>query len=184
MTKLTITEALQEVKTINARIVKKQESIGNYLARDSRVRDPLEKGGGSEKFISGERQSIADLRTRLINIRSSIQRTNLSSEMTLQGTARSVADWLTWRREVAGGEQTFVTSMLAGIRKIRNEVQKLGGTVGRTTMVESLEKSDPPQIVVNADETALMKEQEKIETLLGELDGKLSLFNAVTFIEV
>jgi hypothetical protein len=39
--KLTITEALQEIKTIGNRLEKKRASLAPYLARDSRIRDPL-----------------------------------------------------------------------------------------------------------------------------------------------
>jgi len=189
MAKLTITEALQEVKTIASRVDKKQNSIGNYIARDSRIRDPLEKTGGSTDFIKKERQAIADLRTRLISIRSAIQSTNLSSDFAICGITKKVADWLTWRREVSAGEKQFVDSMLAGIRRVRNEVQQKGGRVtatsmGSSAMSESYSPTDPPNIVVNVDEMELMKEQESIETCLGELDGKLSLFNATTFVEV
>ena len=180
----TITEALQEVKTIAARIQKKQDSIAQYVARDSRIRDPLEKSGGSSVFISQERQSIADLRTRLIKIRSAIQRTNLSSQMTVNGITRSVADWLTWRREVSEGEKLFLASLLIGIRKLRTDAQKIGGTVSRTAMGDNFSQQDPPNVVVNLDETELMREQESFETTFGDLDGKLSLFNAVTVLEV
>lgn len=186
MAKITITEALQEVKTINARIVKKQESVANYLARDSRILDPLAKSGGAEKFIREERQSIGDLRSRLISIRSSIQQTNLNSPLTVAGYNRSVSDWLTWRREVSSGEQSFINTMLNGIRRMRDEAQKKGGKVSGSAVavVDSFAASDPPNIIINVDEMELMKEQERIETCLGELDGKLSLFNATTFIEV
>lgn len=183
--KITVTEALQELKTIASRINKKQDSIGNYIARDSRILDPLEKTGGSADFISKERQSIGDLRARLIKIRSSIQAKNLSSELTIQGYTRTVSDWLTWRREVSEGEKNFITAMLASIRKIRGEVQKVGGSVSRTASVTpDFNNQTPPNIVVNVDELELMHQQEKLETILGELDGKLSLFNATSVIDI
>src|ERR1035438_7251391 len=73
MPQLTITEALQEIKTIGKRLDKKRAAAAQYLARDARARDPLEKDGGSAKFISEERQAIADLETRVISIRTHIQ---------------------------------------------------------------------------------------------------------------
>lgn len=179
--KTTITEALQEVKTISSRIEKKQNAVGQYVGRDSRILDPLQKGGGSIKFISEERQSIADLRTRWINIRSAIQTANLTNQITVAGKTRSVSDWLTWRREVSNGEKYFVDALLAGIRKLREGVQKQGG---RTSSLAVESNSDVINIIVNVDEQSLIKEQESIETCLSELDGKLSLFNAVTTIEV
>src|SRR5579863_1653454 len=67
MRQLTITEALAEIKTINKRLESKRESVRNYIARDVRVRDPLEKEGGSAEFIKRERQAIIDLEERIVN---------------------------------------------------------------------------------------------------------------------
>jgi hypothetical protein len=76
-TKLTITEALAEIKTINARLQKKRESIGTNLMRDSRIKDPMESEGGSEEFIRKETQAIDDLQKRIVSIRTAIQQQNL-----------------------------------------------------------------------------------------------------------
>ena len=174
---ITITEALQELKTISQRVSKKQEAIASYVARDSRIVDPLVKHGGSEKFITEERQSINDLRNRMIGIRSSIQSANLSNQLTIAGVTRSVADWLTWRREIATGEQTFISLLLSNIRRVRDNSQ--------TKAVRSaMEVTEPVNVTVNLDEQKLVKEGEQVETCLSELDGKLSLFNAVTTINV
>ncbi len=54
MAKLTITEALAEIPTIEKRIEKKREFILNYLYRQSSVRDPHEKDGGSTVLIVRE----------------------------------------------------------------------------------------------------------------------------------
>lgn len=185
MSSTTITEALQEIKTINARLEKKRAAIGSYIARDARVRDPFEKDGGSEKYIASERQAIGDLEDRIVSIRSAIQRSNLASTVTVNGKNRTVSDWLTWRREVAQGQKQFLNSIIGALANVRNDVQKKGGTMVAAAMaVNTAHTSDPPQVAVNIDEMALMKEREMIEQILGDLDGKLSLFNAVTVIEV
>lgn len=74
--KLTITEALAEVKTIKARVTKKQEGIMRYFARDARLKDPLLAEGGSSIWIERERQAIKDLLARMVTIRTAIQRKN------------------------------------------------------------------------------------------------------------
>jgi hypothetical protein len=76
MSKITITEALAEIPTIVKRIDKKQEFILNFLYRQSAVRDPHEKDGGSSELIKREMQAIDDLQARLVKIRSSIQLAN------------------------------------------------------------------------------------------------------------
>lgn len=58
MAQTTITEALAEIPTIEKRIEKKSEFILNYLYRQSAVRDPHEKDGGSSTLIHRELQAI------------------------------------------------------------------------------------------------------------------------------
>lgn len=186
MSKLTITEALQEIKTIGKRLEKKRLSVAQYLARDARVRDPLERDGGSEKFIGQERQAITDLESRVIAIRTAIQFSNLNSSIKVGSIQRTVAEWLTWRREISGGAKQFLGTLANGLLNVRNEVQKKGGKLiaAAVAVNESVGPNDPPHVVVNLDEKKLIEEQEQMEEILGTLDGKLSLFNATTTIEL
>lgn len=186
MSKLTITEALQEIKTIGKRLEKKRESVSRYVARDSRVRDPLTKDGGSEKFIATERQAIRDLENRIIAIRTAIQQSNLSSNATVGSQNRTVSEWLTWRREISGPQVQFLRQIAAGLNKIRSDVQTKGGRVvaAAAAINEAFDPNGPPEVVVCVDEKQLIDEQEQLEKQLGDLDGKLSLFNATTVIDV
>jgi hypothetical protein len=186
MSKLTITEALQEIKTIGKRLEKKRQTVGQYLARDSRFHDPFEKDGGSEKYITAERQSIADLESRVISIRTAIQRSNLDSQMAVNGRSMSVAEWLTWRRELSANASSFLRAIVQTLMKTRQDVQSKGGKViaNVAQINESGGPADPPQVIVNVDEKKVIAEQEETEQTLGDLDGKLSLFNATTVIEV
>lgn len=178
MSKLTITEALAEIKTIKARIEKKRQNAMRYFARDSRMKDPLAEEGGSTEFVKRERQGIADLEERLVTIRSSIQAANLATALTIGTRTRPLADWLNWRRDVSDGAKGFLAAMTNGIVKVRQEAQKNG------LQVADKESGEVPQIIVSVSERDLAGEVEAMETLLGELDGRLSLLNATTFIEV
>lgn len=186
MSKMTITEALQEIKTISARIAKKQENIGKYLVRDSRVRDPFEKDGGMDKFVREERQSLADLEKRQVKIRVTIQRANLDNTITLGEATQSVAEWLAWRREISKGRKDFLSKLASTIQGIRAQIQQKGGTVVQAAISQqvNLNPDAPPELLVSLNEQALLKETEDLETILGTLDGRLSLFNATTAIEV
>lgn len=186
MSAITITESLQEIKTINKRLEKKTAALAPYLARDTRNRDPLAKDGGSEKFIVEERQSINDLQERIIGIRTAIQKSNLASSVTVGGKSRTVAEWLTWRREVANAQVNLLSSMSQGLHNIRNEIQKKGGKVVAAAVAvnEAFDPAGPPEVIVNVDEKELIQEREKLEQMLGDLDGKLSLFNATTVVDV
>ena len=176
---MTITEALAEVKTINARLEKKRESIMRYFSRDARLKDPLTEDGGSHTFVRRERQGIADLEERVISIRSAIQAVNLNTRLTVAEKTRSIADWLVWRREISEGAKTFLAQMTSTLNTVRQEASRRGYTL-------SEKDSDRPaqEIFVAVNESQLAAEVEGMETLLGDLDGKLSLVNATTFVEV
>ena len=175
---LTITEALAEIKTIAARVEKKRRTICEYSARSSMLKDPLEDSGGSKQFVAKERQAIADLEQRMVKIRVLIQKANLENELTLHGETAPVAEWLTYRREVASGQKAFLQQLQAGLRQVRDQFKR--GPSGST--------QGPPQsmgeLVVNIDEAAIMREEERVTHVLGDLDGKLSLFNARTEIDI
>ena len=180
MAKLTITEALAEVKTINARIQKKRESVMRYFARDGRLRDPLEADGGSIEFVKRERQAIADLEARIVAIRCAIQTSNLSTSATVGDQTRTVASWLNWRREVSQNSKQFLATMTATLNKVRQDCLKQGWTVTE----KDAGTAQAGEVIVSINERQLAKETEAMEQLLGELDGKLSLLNATTTIEV
>lgn len=176
----TITEALQEIKTINKRIEVKRQSVTQYAVRNAMIKDPLEKDGGSTQYIARERQAISDLENRIVQIRTAIQRSNLSTIAAIQGRTRSVAEWLTWRREVSQGEKNFLNQIAAGIKQVRDKLQREGG---RLIPAANEPQAATGEAVIHLDEQELNKQREDMEIILGELDGKLSLLNATTVID-
>jgi hypothetical protein len=180
----TITEALQELKTLQARLLKKRAAILGFLARDSRIKDPLEKEqGGSQGWIERERQAIADLETRVVMLRTAIQTANLNTPCEVGKVTRSVAEWLTWRREISDGSKAFLNSMSNQINKVRADLQGRNRNVG-LAIAQAGAESAPPDVVVTLNERKLLTEQELMEEMLGDLDGRLSLLNATTTIDV
>ncbi len=186
MAKLTITEALAEIKTIAARAQKKRDGVAKYIVRDSRIRDPFQAEGGSEKWIQQERQGLSDLATRHISIRTAIQQANLSSKMTVQDMTLTVSEWLTWRREVAQSQKEFLQMIHNSITITRTKLGQGGRMVAAAGMSQqvNLEKDAPIEVLVSVDEMQNLKDIEHMELVLGELDGKLSLFNATTTIDL
>lgn len=186
---MTITEALAEIKTINKRLEKKREAVRNLIGRDSRLKDPFadEEGMTSVKYVLQERQAINDLEKRIVDIRSAIQRKNLETNCTVSKSTMTVQDWLNFRREVADGRKMFLGTLNQGIKQIRVNVQAKGGRVVAAVAAQAIvaaDKEPPVEVVLNLDERELLAEQEGLEQTLGELDGKLSLLNATTVIEV
>jgi len=173
MDKMTITEGLAEIKTIGKRIEKKRDFVNQYLIRPDNVRDPLEKEGGSEINIRKSVQGITDLYKRWVTIRLAIQKVNYETQLTIKGQSMSIAQWLIWRREVSQHLKGFWDSLADQINK---RTQYTYTTVTGSKEILSA--------IVSYPASAITEERELLESVLGELDGQLSLKNATTFIEV
>lgn len=178
MTEITITEALAEIPTIEKRIEKKKEFIINYLYRQSSVRDPHEKDGGSDELIAREMQAINDLEERMIKIRRVIQKANSENTITIEDQTRTIVDWLTWRREIAPKEQRFLNELMLKINEIRRQAMRQG------VNVTDKDEGFSSDYVVNINERELADDIEKLEKILGILDGQLSLKNATIKIDI
>lgn len=176
---LTITEALAEIKTIGKRLDAKRAGIMPFLARQDAVRDPLEKDGGSLSFIASERQAIGDLNTRIIALRRGIQHANDVTIITIGGMSRTISEWLTWRREVAPGEQKFLSGLRAQLNGLRDNMKRQGAAV----LAPGATAQAPTDVIVNISESDLASQIEALEETLGVLDGQLSLKNATTTIK-
>lgn len=172
---VTITEALAEIKTIGKRIEGKRASVTQYLYRQERLKDPLAKDGGSQAFIVAERQAIRDLQARVVSLRRAIASANASTTVIANGTPRTVAEWLTWRREVAPGESAFLQATFKAIGDVRKKAIGLGLQVSVKPTEQSVD-----DVLVNVDEGELAREADALANTLGTLDGLLSLTNATT----
>lgn len=178
--KITITEALAEIKTIDKRIKAKREFVKQYSFRQEQFKDPLEKDGGSLAAVASARQAIADLQSRIIKIRTRIQQSNLGSTLQIGEEVYTVAEWLTWRKEIAPFALHFLRELTSGLRTVRQQAQAKGAAVIGAGAVPTT----PTDVVINLNEGELSKQIENLEMLLGQLDGRLSLFNATTTIEL
>ena len=178
MTKITVTEALAEIPTTLKRIEKKRDFIVSYLYRQSVVRDPHEKDGGTSELIKREMQAVKDLHERIIAIRSAIQKSNQDTTITVGDTTRTIADWLTWRREIAEGQRYFYSKISSKLREMRQDALRKG------IQVSDKDAGFSPDYIVNINERELADKIESLENVLGTLDGQLSLKNATVFVDV
>lgn len=177
---MTITEGLAEIKTIQKRISAKREAVARYLARQDTQKDRLPGEGGEAAYVARERQAVADLETRLVNIRTAVQKVNLVTPLTVVSTTKTVAEWLGWRKEVAPNLRTFLRGLMNGIAQVRQQATQKGLAVVQPGQTPSR----PEDVIVNLDEGQLNAEIEAVEEMLATLDGKLSLMNATTLIDV
>ena len=172
MSKLTITEALAEIKTIGNRIQKKREFIAQYISRPETVRDPLDKEGGAEKLVGEAVQSIKDLCVRIVNLRHAIQCANMSTMLSIDGQSQTIAEWLVWRRDVSKILSEFWNDL--GTKVSQHHYQ----------MANAVKTLEVVSAVIMYPANKVAQEQEHIQKVLGELDGQLSLKNATVFIEL
>jgi hypothetical protein len=155
---------------------KKRESVGQFLARQEGIKDPLEKEGGSEAFIKAERQSLTDLGFRVVALRRGIQLANEKTDITICGVTRTIADWLIWKRDVAAGEGQFLSRLRQSLNQVREQARKNGASM----LAPGAIAEKPTDFVVNINEQELAKEIEQHEEILGALYGQHSLKNATT----
>lgn len=175
---MTITEALAEIKTVMKRIDAKRAFVKQYLVRVDNVKDPLEKDGGSEKAVAEALQAIKDLEQRVVDLRIGIAGANEINTITIDGTEKSIADWLVWRREVLPTKKQFLANLNRTVVQARDQVhQWRPGNIqgGQDTKID---------VVVNLNETQLSKDIEFLGKVEDELDGQLSLKNATVQVEI
>jgi hypothetical protein len=177
---LTITEGLAELKTIQKRLEKKRQFIGQYLGRQEALKDPFEKDGGAVEVLKRERQAMADLETRHVAIRTSIQKVNQTTLIVVSDVTKTIAEWLTWRKEVAPDSQKFLGMLRQTILKTREQAQQKGLHVAGP----GTQATQPTDVIIHLDEQELAQEAERLETILGTLDGQLSLKNATVLIDI
>lgn len=172
MTTVTITEALAEIKTIGKRLQQKQQFIAQNIGRPSVVLDGLSKDGGSEKLVSEAMQAHGDLVKRIEDIRVAIQAANQRNTLTIEGLSKSVAGWLAWRKECAPHQKAVLQSMSAQIKSGHDQMRGKGTAEA------------PISFITHFSEQEIARRLELIEKILGDLDGKLSLFNATCTVEI
>lgn len=182
LNKLTVTEALADIATLGKRIAKRRQGILPYLARQNSETDPItDVKGGSVEFIKQERQAVRDLEERLIKLRMAIQQINQRETITIGTETRTIAEWLTWRKEILPERKRFLQSVNQGLLKLRNEAKsKQVGIVN----VDSSQNPSRTDVLVNISESELVAEADLIENVEGTLDGQLSLKNATMVIEI
>lgn len=176
MPTLTTAEALAEFDRIDRRLARKRQLIEAYLFRDAALRDTLAPEGGTPAVLAAELAAIAALQERKLVLRRAIQAANERAGVTLRGVTRSLADWLVWRREVAGDRSAFLTRLRNRIRQARQEAVRAANQAGATAV-----KRD---VIVHLDEKALMEQAEALEETAGDLEGQVTLRNTTGTVDV
>jgi hypothetical protein len=178
MEQLTITEALSEVNLIKKKIIAKQDKIKQNLIRYDHLPDPFKNDGGIEQVIISESQGIMDLSRRLEKIRAGISKANLGNAIKIGNEAKTIHDWLIWKREIASGQISFLGHCNSAVRthldQSGKQPQVYKDPEGQTHLVKTTPNINYPE---------WLKYQAELTETLEKLDGQLSLKNATIAIE-
>jgi hypothetical protein len=124
-------------------------------------------------------QAIRDLSARIVQIRTAIQDTNLKTQLSINGVTQTIAEWLTWRKEISNNQRLLLQSIRQQITRARGE----GAPSKARAAVAAATETAADQIHVSVDEQAIIAASEQLEETLGTLDGRLSLLNATVVLE-
>jgi hypothetical protein len=178
MPTITITEALAELRTLSKRIEKKQEFILGNLARQDGLKDPHAESGGSAKLVSEALQSISDLEDQELKIRTAIQASNLQTTLSVEGVSHTIAEWILWKRNISGSQKQRLSVIANTLKALRQRATQQGNAV----VTINQQPTALTDLVVFVSESDLAQKSEWIETVLGSLDGQLTLANSRTTI--
>ena len=173
MAKMTITEALGEIRTIQKRLLKKAEFIQEHLARASSMVDPLVGAGGSEKAVREARQAFGDLQERLILLRAAVQKSNLEAKVTVDNETRTVSEWFIIKRDVLSQRGQLLSQMSSRLSQGRAELAK-----------HTQDSERDVQFISHVDEKDLAQLVEHHQKICGDVDTQLSLSASTVTISV
>jgi hypothetical protein len=179
MERYTITEALAEIKLIDKRVDKKHEFIKTNLLRFDHMPDPFTKDGGSVEYMRRENQSVNDLWSRLIKLRAAITKANVDNTITVEGVTKSIAEWLSWKRDVQENQFNHLNNLVKTLEAHKREHERtpkfMKNDAGEAFIVKP---------VFNMDLEQIQKDLEKVMIIKERLDGQLSLKNATIVIGI
>jgi hypothetical protein len=181
MTKMTITEALAEIKLINSKLEKKRARVLDNLIRVEQQEDPLKHEGGSVAYLGSEVQSIEALEENIIKIRGAIMSANLLHVAEVMGKTKAIYEWLVWKREVVGMMQSFYQAIYTKTKERLEHAKKNPQVMAKP---DSNVNPELAKLAPNLNYMEFSKKYEEVCDILSKLDGVLSLKNATIVIEV
>lgn len=177
---ITITEALAELKTVDSKIGTTKDFLVNYAIRQGSTIDPLDDEGGSDVVMAQKMQSLRDLLGRKVSIRIAINNKNATTSLVVCGITKTVAEWIVWRREVYAIEKSVYAGLHAKVLDARKQcIQK-----GLVLKEDGTQPSKVTEVSSFIKEIDIVHRIEQLNGIDTTLDGKLSLINATTVVEV
>lgn len=165
-------EALKNLKTIEKRIEKNCQQIGEYAAYVSVEQPAFETEERQRQEVASLVQGNLDLTKEYLRLKTAIEFTNLNTKVTIGQQENSISELITIRR--TSGK--FTTMTLNSLQPAR-AMQKLQQVYQRQNGVNPMEPAKVIPLYNEADKNKALREWDEF---FSAIDGKLEVVNAET----
>ena len=168
--KMTIVEALKELRLIEKKMVANNVSITKYASMVSTEKPYFESEDAQKKEVKALVQSNADLLKRYLDLKTRIEKTNFSTIVKVLKEDYTITQLLTIKRRMAKAAIDTLNALNDSAGNARMQAQRYANSP----------EGNPPQVV------RIYNEREKIEglakwsNLYNEIDSRLEFINATT----
>lgn len=167
-----IIEALKKLTLIEKRIAKNTQLIYQYAAFvsiDNPVFDTVEK---QQAEVNSLIQANIDLETEYLRLKTAIDRTNLSTMVTIGTRTHSITQLITLRRKAGDFRKNTFTAL--------NNVQAVQRLQQINRTPNPADAQNPPKVVMMYKEEEKNKSIREWDDFVSSIDGKLEVINAET----
>lgn len=170
---MTITEALKEIKFLEKKINDKAQKLRAACCEMDYSGQPFTYGDESEQraVVNGLQQSIVDMTNEIERLSISVNKTNLETNVSVNGKERSIASWILRRRKLCSLEVRAWNSLTDN--GLKPQAQSIKNENGESVAVVT----NPKKFY---DEKKKNEVIESLENEANEIDGKLEVVNATT----
>lgn len=173
--KLTINQALDRCAELKNKIqIEHQWLEANTYVHGA---DPYAERGGLRSEVAACFERIENMTDELSRLSVRVHTKNAETQIEINGQRRSVAEWIAWRRDIAGRFMRTVHKMRDETRRLREECRK-----AQVGIVNA--NPNHRQMVLALDEPAVRERETKTQLTLHKLKCAMRDINNTTYIEV
>jgi hypothetical protein len=178
-TKLTIAEGLQELKRISKLLDHRKAYITRYCSKKKGSRDEIDK---QAEFVKAQFKSALDLLTRYRNIKTEIQKANLTASFTYNGKAYTLSEAILYKQFLKEQYESLYNCF--NISNAQTQLGMFRNYVNTSALTpEQLDKIDMiPELYY--DEKQILKLKEELIGLMTNMDALIDKTNHAIFIDV
>lgn len=167
--KMTIIEALKKIKNLEKKIARQNGEITSYASKLSSEKPSFESDAVQKKKVEELVQSNLDCIKEMLQLKQSVERTNLGTILTISGHTASLSEHLHLKRKFSSLQISVLKALNTSAADMR--------------MIRATPSKDNPVVVERMfDEAKRNDSQKKIFDYLGALDEQIEVINATTYL--